>query len=225
MLSKEPCLQDWKRAIYIDFESRVKDPESLLGLACEGRWSVWILEPELWSAASYSHPKGEVKAMEPLEAFEAIRQRAVAERRMVAAWSSREGDGIRETHGLPQGDEEWWDSNLVDAKKYAKKMARELKMPIRPRASNMGKSLNKHSLASYMEATGYQVPAIHGPGNAAQRILYVRKQILAKGSFDVITRSAKTKWTNGLSHNYHDCMGLRHVMVSLSQMFESKRHT
>ena len=23
MLSKEPCLQDWKRAIYIDFESRV----------------------------------------------------------------------------------------------------------------------------------------------------------------------------------------------------------
>jgi hypothetical protein len=163
--------------------------------------------------------------MEPLEAFEAIRQRAVAERRMVAAWSSREGDGIRETHGLPQVDEEWWEANLVDAKKYAKRMARELKILIQPRASTMGKGQNKHSLASYMEATGYQVPVIHGPGNAAQRILYVRKQILAKGSFDVITRSAKTKWTNGLSHNYHDCMGLRHVMVSLSQMFESKRHT
>lgn len=216
MLTVTPSPDDWKRAIYIDFESRVKDPESLLGVACEGVWSVCILEPELWSAAAYSHPKGEVRAMEPLEAFDAIRQRAETERRLVAAWSSREGEGIRETLGLPLGDQQWWENNLIDAKKYAKKMARDLKVPIRPRFSTMGKGVNKHSLASYMEATSYQVPAVHGPGNAAQRILYVRKQIVAKGSFDAITRSAKTKWTNGLSHNYHDCIGLGHVMVTLS---------
>lgn len=216
MLTATPSPGDWARAIYIDFESRVKDPESLLGMACEGVWSVCILEPELWSAAAHSHPKGEVKAMDPLEAFGAIRQRAVTEQRIVAAWSSREGDGIRETRGLPPGDEQWWENNLVDAKKHAKKMARDLKIPISPRESTMGKGLNKHSLASYMEATGYRVPAVHGPGNAAQRILYVRKQILAKGSFDAITRSAKTKWTNGLSHNYHDCIGLSHVMLNLS---------
>lgn len=222
MLTATPSPDDWKRAVYIDFESRVKDPESLLGIACEGVWSVCILEPELWSAAAHSHPKGEVRAMEPLDALEMIRQRAVAEHRIVAAWSSREGDGIRETHRLPLGDQDWWEESLIDAKKHAKKMARDLKIPIRPRASPMGKGQNKHSLASYMEATGYQVPAVHGPGNAAQRILYVRKQILAKGSFDAITRSAKTKWTNGLSHNYHDCIGLSHVMVTLSSRWTHK---
>ena len=142
---------------------------------------------------------------------------------MVAAWSSREGDGIRETHGLPPGDEHWWEVNLVDAKKHAKRMARDLKIPIRPRASTMGKGQNKHPLASYMEATGYQVPAIHGPGNTAQRILYVRNQVLRKGCFSEISASAKTKWSNVLSHNYHDCVGLRHVMVSLADMCEAKR--
>lgn len=222
MPTAKPSPGDWTRAIYIDFESRVKDPESLLGMACDGVWSVCILEPELWSAVAHSHPKGEVTAMEPLEAFEMIRQRAVTEHRIVAAWSSREGDGIRETHGLPPGDQDWWEENLIDAKKHAKRMARDLKIPIRPRASTMGRGQNRHSLASYMEATGYQVPAVHGPGNAAQRILYVRNQILAKGSFQEITRSAKTKWTNGLSHNYHDCVGLSHVMISLSSRWTQK---
>jgi hypothetical protein len=211
-----PSPEDWRRAIYIDFEGRVKDPESILGMACEGAWSVDIIEPELWSAAAYQHPRGEVRSTEPLPALHAIRQRAESECRIVAAWSSREASAISRTFGLHSRDATWWEKNLLDAKVYAKTMARDLKIPIQPRKSNMGKGDNKHSLASYMEATGYKVPAVHGPGNAAQRILYVREQILAKGSFDAITRSAKTKWTNGLSHNYHDCIGLGHVMVSLS---------
>ena len=74
-----------------------------------------------------------------------------------------------------------------------------------------------------MEATDYKVPAIHGPGNTAQRILYVRNQVLRKGNFDAISPSAKTKWTNVLSHNYHDCVGLRHVMVSLAEMYNIRR--
>lgn len=208
--------EDWRRAVYIDFEGRVKDPASILGMACEGVWSVDVIEPELWSAAAYGHPRGKVRAVEPLSALHAIRQRAEFERRIVAAWSSREKSAILETYGRHSGDGAWWEENLLDAKDYAKTMARNLKIPIRPRQSNMGTGDNKHPLASYMEATGYTVPAVHGPGNAAQRILYVREQIRAKGSFDAITRSAKTKWTNGLSHNYHDCIGLGHVMVSLS---------
>jgi len=214
---------DWQRAIYIDFEGRVNDPESLLGTACESSWSVFIIEPELWSAASHSHHSGEVLAAPPGDALAAIRQRAILENRLVAAWSSREGTAIRTTPGLNSNDYDWWEHNLVDAKPHAKKMAREHRIPIQVRKSTMGSGLNKHSLASYMEATGYQVPTIHGPGNAAQRIFYVRKQVLAKGSFDAITRSAKTKWTNGLSHNYHDCMGLRHVMVTLSKLSDKPR--
>lgn len=207
---------DWERAIYIDFESRMKDPESLLGCACEGAWSVYVLEPELWSAASHGHAKGEVVASTVQEALQSLRRRAESEHRVIAAWSSRELDGISSTIEISDNEIEWWTDNLVDAKKYAKPMARQLKLVISPRKSSIGGGINKHSLASYMEAVGYKVPSMHGPNNAAQRIFYVRRQILAKGSFDAITPTAKKKWANGLSHNYHDCIGLGEVMTRLA---------
>jgi hypothetical protein len=213
-------LVDWQRAIYIDFESRMKDPESLLGHACEGTWSVYIIEPELWSAASHGHAKGQIIAETVQEALRAIRTRAEAEQRIIAAWSSREHEGISHTLQLSESERQWWADNLVDAKKYAKPMARQLNLVIRQRKSSIGKGMNKHSLASYMEAVGYKVPAMHGPNNAAQRILYVRRQILAKGSFDAITPTAKKKWANGLSHNYHDCIGLEYVMTRLATRAE-----
>jgi hypothetical protein len=213
---------DWQRAIYIDFESRMKDPESLLGHACEGTWSVYIIEPELWSAASHGHAKGQVIAETVQEALRAVRTRAEAEQRIIAAWSSREHEGISHTLELSESERQWWADNLVDAKKYAKPMARQLNLTIRPRKSVIGGGMNKHPLASYMEAVGYKVPAMHGPNNAAKRILYVRRQILAKGSFDAITPTAKKKWANGLSHNYHDCIGLEFVMTRLATRVEQQ---
>lgn len=207
---------DWERAIYIDFESRLRDPESLLGHACEGTWSVYVIEPELWSAASHGHSKGQVIAETVQEALRAIRRRAEAEQRMIAAWSSREHEGISKIIEVSESEREWWANNLVDAKKYAKPMARQLNLVIHPRKSSIGGGINKHSLASYMEAVGYEVPSMHGPNNAAQRILYVRKQVLAKGSFQAITPTAKKKWANCLSHNYHDCIGLGEVMTRLT---------
>ena len=218
----EPTFKDWRRAIYIDFEGRVKDPPTFLGTCCEGNWNVEILEPLLWQADEYGHPKGDVFSATPLNAYEVIREGAIGEGRMVVAWSSRELDAILKTEGLSSREATWWRQNLVDGKKHAKKMARALAIKIAPRKSTVGNSDNKNSLASYMQATGYKVPAIHGPGNTAQRILYVRNQVLRKGNFDAISPSAKTKWTNVLSHNYHNCVGLRHVMVSLSEMYEAK---
>jgi hypothetical protein len=200
----------------------MKDPESLLGHACEGTWSVYIIEPELWSSASHGHAKGQVIAETVQEALKAIRRRAEAEQRIIAAWSSREHEGISNTLELSESECQWWADNLVDAKKYAKPMARQLNLTIKPRKSVIGGGMKKHSLASYMEAVGYKVAALHGPNNAAQRILYVRRQILAKGSFDAITPTAKKKWANGLSHNYHDCVGLAFVMTALAGRTEQR---
>lgn len=216
----QPTVDDWRRAIYIDFEGRLKDPPTFLGMCCEDNWQVQVLEPLLWQADEYGHPKGEVLSATPLNAFEVIRDGAIGEGRMVVAWSSRELDAILETEGLSSREANWWRKNLVDGKMHAKRMARELAIKIAPRKSTMSGGENKNSLASFMEATGYKVPAIHGPGNTAQRILYVRNQVLKKGNFDAISPSAKTKWTNVLSHNYHDCVGLRHVMVWLAEMYD-----
>lgn len=212
----------WQRAIYIDFEGRLNDPPTFLGICSDDNWVVEILEPLLWQAHEYGHPNGHVFSATPLNALDVIKSGAVGENLMVVAWSSRELDAILKTDGLTSREAMWWHKNLVDGKKHAKKLARELAIKIAPRKSTMGNGENKNSLASFMEATGYKVPVIHGPGNTAQRILYVRNQVLRKGSFDVISPSAKRKWTNVLSHNYHDCVGLRHVMVSLSKSYEAK---
>ena len=221
----EYSTEDWREAIYIDFEGRVKDPPTLLGMCCRDNWNVQVLEPLLWQADEYGHPKGDVFSATPLNAYEVIRDGAVGEGRLVVAWSSRELDAILKNPGITSREASWWSKNLIDGKKHAKKMARKLAIKIEPRKSSMGKGENKNSLASFMKATGYKVPAIHGPGNTSQRILYVRNQVLRKGNFDEISSSAKTKWTNVLSHNYHDCVGLRHVMVSLSEMCEAKHRT
>lgn len=181
------------------------------------------MEPLLWQADEYGHPKGDVHSATPLVAYEVIRDGAVGEGRLVVAWSSRELDAILKTPGISSSEASWWSKNLIDGKRHAKWMARELAIKIEPRKSSMSKGENKNSLASFMKATGYKVPAIHGPGNTSQRILYVRNQVLRKGHFNAISSSAKTKWTNVLSHNYHDCVGLRHVMVSLSEMCDVRR--
>lgn len=214
---------DWKRAMYIDFEGRVKDPESFLGVACEGKWIVYILEPLLWSAATHGHIKGRVIATTRTDAFRLIRSRAESESRVIAAWSQREQDAIQRTPEFSEEDRDWWQANLIDAKKPAKKMARLLGIHIEERKSSRTGNINKNSLASYLKATGYQVPRLHGPNNSAQRILYVRNQIISKGSFENITSTAKRKWTNGLSHNFHDCIGLAHVMNFLAQASKTNR--
>lgn len=213
---KSTSLSDWKRAIYIDFEGRVNDPESLLGVACEGQWIVYILEPLLWSAATHGHNKGQVVAITKIEALRLIRNRAETESRVIAAWSHREQDAILQTPEITAEERSWWLTNLIDAKRPAKKMARASGIHIEGRKSTRSGGVNKNSLASYMHATGYRVPRIHGPNNSAQRILYVRNQIISKGSFENITSTAKRKWTNGLSHNLHDCIGLAHVMTFLA---------
>jgi len=211
---------DWERAIFIDFEGRVKDPPSLLGHACDGVWSVYVIEPELWSAARHGHAKGKVVAESLQVALRELRDRAERESRLIAAWSMREIDAIKATQGLTSDEYRWWEFHLLDAKKYAKPMARNLNLVIQSRESSRSKKQNKNPLASYMDALNYKVPSLHGPNNAAQRILYVRNQILAKGSFEAITPTAKGKWARGLSHNYHDCIGLYVVMTSLSRKIE-----
>lgn len=209
---------NWERAIYIDFEGRANDPASFLGVACEGVWSVDVLEPRLWPAVERGHSRGEVRASDALDTYRRIQTKAEAEKRVVAAWSSRELDEILRTPGLDARDATWWIKNLVNALPIAKRFGRELNLDVKPRPSSFGSGKNKASLAGFMDALGYEVPRIHGPGNSARRILTVRKQLEKGRSFAELTTGAKKNWTNGLSHNYHDCVGMSYVMNELSHL-------
>jgi hypothetical protein len=209
-----PTIDDWRQAIYIDFEGRMFEPASFLGVACDGVWFASIIEPVLWPLAERKHSLGEVRAAEAVEVLRELKHKAVHERRLIVAWSEREEKEILETPGLTQEDCDWWADNLINGLDLARTWAKKLSLRIEPKKSNRG-STNKNPLSSYLKAIGYNVPPGLGSGLAAQRILHVRKQLTAKtkiGDIEKLTRTAKSKWTRGLGHNYHDCIGLSQVM-------------
>lgn len=221
-MARNPTSDDWRRAIYIDFEGRMQEPASFLGVACERSWSASIIEPVLWPLAERRHSLGEIKAAKATDAFREIHQKAVNEQRLVVAWSEREEREILETPGLTQDERDWWACNVVNGLDVARGWSKKLSLPIEPKKSNRGLT-NKNPLLSYLKVIGYNVPPGLGSGLAAQRILHVRKQLSAKtklGDISKMTRTAKSKWTRGLGHNYHDCIGLSQVMQTLQQWMD-----
>ena len=52
------------------------------------------------------------------------------------------------------------------------------------------------------------------PGNSAKRIRDVREMLGKRnGAYAALTPVAKAKWTKALLHNWHDCVGLRALMI------------
>ena len=57
-----------------------------------------------------------------------------------------------------------------------------------------------------------------GERQAAQRISFVREQLLKRHhEFDALTPTAKAKWTKVLDYNWHDCYGLRELMLHVTR--------
>ena len=74
--------------------------------------------------------------------------------------------------------------------------------------------LGRHQLHRYFELIEYPVEKAFGPGNSAQRILYVRQMLETRGGdYLGLTPTAKAKWTKALQHNWHDCNGLREFVL------------
>jgi hypothetical protein len=68
---------------------------------------------------------------------------------------------------------------------------------------------------------GYLVPKSFGPGNSASRIRAVREMLLKKGGdYSLLTPTVKAKWTKALLHNWHDCNGMREVMIRCAEKGE-----
>lgn len=200
------------RALCIDFEGTAKDSASFLGVFCEGVWEVSILEAVLHPAV-VEHPRGRLVAREPIDCYRALQRRAISENRRVVAWSTREVDEITSCPGLTGPELEWWRSHLVNALPPAKSWAKRtgIEIPVIP--STRGGHENKWSLSGFRRATGYpKIPALFEPGKTASRIRTVRGQLIKRGSYASLTGVAKRKWTNVLTHNYHDCAGLAHVI-------------
>lgn len=204
-----------RRAICIDFEGRRHDPPSLLGVACEGEWSATIIEPALWPMAARGSRHGVVTTGDTLSVVRAVQQRAIDEDRLVMAWSIREIEAI--TAVVTDDEMAWWWRNLVNALQLARRWKVRNELHVTIESITVGKRVNRNPLASYMKAIGYEVPPMHGVGNTARRILFVREALERRGDAESLTPTAKAKWTNLLEHNRHDCLGLAAVMEQVAR--------
>jgi hypothetical protein len=203
------------RAIYIDFEGTATDPASFLGFFIEGVWEVVVLEPELHAAVVH-HPLGTLRAGDPVGTYRSLQDRARLEDRRIVAWSNRELDEILTESRLSAEEHDWWRESLVNALPPAKSWANRAGVSVPSIPSNRGGRENKWSLSAFRQATGYgEISALFEPGKTASRIRAVRQQLEKRGTYDQITPVVKAKWSKVLTHNFHDCAGLAHVVQTV----------
>ena len=229
-MAKLPAItpQQVERAMYIDFEGTMKDPPSMLGVLTvtdgEVEFDQPVFEEALWPAARYAPPNTEGYATKPAElmvTLTELRDKATNERRQIFAFSEHELNEI--TKALSSDDEiEWWKTNLINVRPYAKRWAKQAhpNYTFKKSANPMG---GKHTLDQFLQLAGYEVPKMHGPGNSAQRIKYVRNQLVKKnGNWSALTRVAKGKWTKAMRHNWHDCYGTYQLMKQVTAWIQPR---
>jgi len=205
------------RAIFIDFEGTATDRATFLGAWCEGEWTVAILERAFDPLVDKGHPKGVIYASEPLEAFRALHRRAQREDRPIVAWSTRELSEIVSTDGISAGEVKWWSESLVNALPPAKRWAKRTGTTVPEIKATRGGRANRWSLSGFRMATEYgEVARLFEPGSTASRIRSVRGQLQTRSNYSDLTAVAKRKWTNVLTHNFHDCAGLAHVVRTVA---------
>jgi hypothetical protein len=207
-----------QRAIYIDFEGTAVDPPSFIGVAwSQGnalKFVQHVIEPQLWSAAeakSLKTGRGSCTSS-TWHTLTEIRSLAEQENRRVFAWSNHERDLLVE-HMPDNSDGAWFSSNVENAIKLAKVWKRRHFPDVEFPRDNPKRLNGRNQLSRYLTLIGYSVPKAFGPGNSAQRIRYVREMLQRKDDYAALTPTAKAKWTKALEHNWHDCDGLRQLVL------------
>ena len=137
------------------------------------------------------------------------------------AYSEHEQKMIKEH--LQEGELlDWWlqDQNLVNARKIAKYWKywnRAVTFPPKE-----GQKKEWHSLQTYLDLIGYEVPSEHGPGVVASAITQVRKELVEGDG--PLSDEANLAWEQAVMHNFHDCCGMRELIIicATEQSFDSK---
>jgi hypothetical protein len=205
MTSTPMKVETARDALYVDFEGRMEEPPLLLGLLLPGgtgeedRFVQLVFDPLFAEAAS---AKGATISTvdHALRVLDSYARRGSA----IVAWSGRERTAIVEAGGESAKRVQ---SRYRDARELARHWRRTVRPDLEPpKVPGRG----RHTLAFYLGAIGYAVPKSHGPGNTGARIQAVRTALeRTEGSYEQLTPVQKSKWTNLLQHNRHDCEGMK----------------
>ena len=207
------------RAIYIDFENLAFEQPTLLGYACEGKWTIAIIEPELAEAATWEVPGGTIIACTADRMLTAIRNRAESELRGVCAWSEHDLRMIKRIYADQPDKLKWWQDNLVDIRPQALRFVRRYKLPVTPLIDQRtGHESSSHQSVA-MAALGIKVPEKYGRGVATKGITALRSALTKVDSIELVDDATKAKWIATLLHNRYDCFGMAAIMCPVTKGF------
>ena len=228
MVKKQPpfTVEEAKRAIYIDFEGTMKDPASFLGVLVVGdsgatEFDQPVFDEDLWPVVRHHKPKKTAgyapREADFFETFVALRERAESESRKVVAYSEHEVNEISERILLKR-EVQWWQENLLNARPYAKAWKKDQHPDAEFKKAKNKPMSGKYTLDQFFKLIRYEVDKSLGPGNSAQRIKYVRNMLNKhSGNYGALSSTAKGKWTKACLHNWHDCEGLRKLMIRVAE--------
>jgi hypothetical protein len=207
-----------ERAIYIDFEGTAVDSPSFLGAAWSDGDTLYfrqlVLELALWPAAEAKSASVDW-FIEPAgwESVGELRALAEDENRVLIAWSSHEAEELG-SELVPAKHRDWFATNVINGIPIAKRWKRATHPNVTFAVDPKHPMRGKNQLSRFLELIDYHVPKAYGPGNSAKRIRDVREMLNRKdGDYAKLTPVAKAKWTKALLHNWHDCVGLRALMI------------
>lgn len=193
-----------RTAVYIDFEGRKDQHPVLLGVLICGESSKHfmqhIIDERFDSLAPHRTSTCSSSLVGALETIPADLP--------VYAWSKHESAVLTSLAGgsaliLQMA------SRIRDAIEVAKPWARTQAPEWSPVSTRFR---GRHTLDQYMKRVGYQVPAIHGPMNTGKRLAETAVLLDRGKPYEAWTATQKSKWTNVLEHNRHDCYGMQAVL-------------
>ena len=217
----QTSLSDPQHALYIDFEGEQDGPPVLLGvlgrhaaLGDDDDFRQYIFDETLQPAgAARPTTHGACHAVNPLEALCRLRRAAESAAMPILAWSSHEQTTI-ERIVESTGDAAFWQGQVVDAKKLAKRWKRTAYPDV---VFTLTRGSGRHALRHYLALIEYPIPTTQQGGLTGQRIRAVRDAMTKRQVFESLTPTQKRKWRSLLEHNWHDCNGLRELMMAISQ--------
>ncbi len=197
------------RALYIDFEGQTDKAPVLLGiLRRRGRAdepSVFqvVVDPEFEAAGPTLRGFQQAVAV--------VVQRAESGGRRIVAWTEHELEVVRRLRDEDPDLVARFERRYVNALAVAKRWANRLHPAEKPAGGELG---------GYLAMIGYSVPRDAGPGHVGDTIRALRPTLAAGRP---LTARQQERWGQLLSHNRHDCAGMREVCLRATSELDADR--
>ena len=218
-------LDEAARGVYIDFEGGGSVRRSFLGILWQDddgdtAYRIDLLDTVLWPLADIDHDpyRQHFACADLTDTLQGLKTRAEVENRLVFAYSEYESRAIEEHLGDCSLND-WWQENLVDGLKVAKRWKTSENKKRKEQHKEQivfppkeGQTKQNHSLQNFLRLIDYHVPTDYSVGVVATALDLVRTE-LQSTTEATLSDEAAHAWEQAVMHNLHDCLGLRKLMI------------